>query len=165
MDYQLDATTRRLWIPRTDIYLQDTASDDDWTLITAGDANDAFSGNVTFNDEENVMRTVYTGSSNGTISYANAAKLHKYYDDTKLATVTADHAANRFTSVTALTDLENQDSSIIILDPVLHDTINGETYYYGKCRVNLWIEGCDAEARRAIDGGAFLFGFDLKGEL
>ena len=167
-EYQLDSDTLKLWIPRTDIYLQDTTTDPptDWTLITKGDANDAFQGNVTFNGEDaEVMRTVYTGSSSGTITYENAAKLHKYYDDTKLLSVPAANASNRYSSVTAITDLENQDTSIIRLDQNMHDTIGTTTYYYGKCRINLWIEGCDAEARKAIDGGSFLFGFDLKGEV
>ena len=34
--------------------------------------------------------------------------------------------------------------------------------HYGKCHVNLWIEGCDAEARRAVDGGLFFFGFNFS---
>ena len=35
-------------------------------------------------------------------------------------------------------------------------------YYYGKVQVNIWIEGCDAEARRAIAGGQFQVNFDLS---
>lgn len=164
-DYQLDASTLKLWIPRPDLYLQDkpVESTDPWVLVTKADDNDAFQDNVTFYD--NVMRTVYTGSSSGTISYENAAKLHKFYDDTKIAQFTAGQAASRFSSVNAITDLATQDTSIVRLDSNMTATVGSDSVYYGKCRVNLWIEGCDAEARRAIDGGSFLFGFDLKGEI
>lgn len=34
-------------------------------------------------------------------------------------------------------------------------------YYYGKTQCNIWIEGCDTEARRTIAGGKFLVNFDL----
>ncbi len=39
---------------------------------------------------------------------------------------------------------------------------NGD-YYYGKIQVNIWIEGCDAEARRTMAGGQFQVNFDLAG--
>lgn len=35
-------------------------------------------------------------------------------------------------------------------------------FYYGKVQVNIWIEGCDAEARRTISGGKFFVNFDLS---
>ena len=35
--------------------------------------------------------------------------------------------------------------------------------YYGKTQVNIWIEGCDAEARRTMSGGQFQVNFDLAG--
>ena len=36
-------------------------------------------------------------------------------------------------------------------------------YYLGKVHVNIWIEGVDAEARRAIAGGQFQIHLDLSG--
>ena len=164
-NYSLDAEDSKLWIPRSDIYLQDRSDrESDWTLYTKSDGS-AFNGNVTFNDS--VMREAYTGLRNGDITYANAAKKHVYYDQTKIAAnLASDQYANRFETVDdAIVDLAQDDSSIIHVDQRLSDTIEGKTYYYGKCRVALWIEGCDAEARKAIDGGSFLFGFNLKGEI
>lgn len=35
--------------------------------------------------------------------------------------------------------------------------------YYGKVKVNVWVDGCDKEARRALSGGKFLFHLALKG--
>lgn len=43
------------------------------------------------------------------------------------------------------------------------DEIHDDGYYYGKTQVNIWIEGCDTEARRTISGGQFLVNFDLRG--
>lgn len=34
--------------------------------------------------------------------------------------------------------------------------------YYGKVHVNIWVEGCDSEARRALRGGEFIINFDIK---
>lgn len=178
-DYSLDAAHSKLWIPRSDIYLQDRSDLDSnpWTLYTKSDGS-AFNGNVTFNDSVSyndggttvsysVMREAYTGLRDGDITYANAAKKHVYYDQTKIAAnLGADTYANRFATVNnPIIDLESDDTSIITVDSRMSDTIDGTTYYYGKCRVTLWIEGCDAEARKANDGGSFLFGFNLKGAI
>lgn len=35
-------------------------------------------------------------------------------------------------------------------------------YTYGKVKVNIWVEGCDKEARRATSNGTFKFHFDLS---
>lgn len=165
-DYQLDASTRKLWIPRPDIYLQDqdASSPNEWVLMTKADGSD-FQNNVTFHDEN--MRRVYAGVASQNITYENAAKLHRYYDDDKINDYAVSQAFQRFSSVDdPLINLENNsEASIISVDSHLSSTLDSETYYYGKCRINLWIEGCDAEARKANDGGSFLFGFDLKGSI
>ncbi|MBQ8538242.1 MAG: hypothetical protein IJ433_01165 [Ruminococcus sp.] len=33
--------------------------------------------------------------------------------------------------------------------------------FYGKTQVNIWVEGCDAEARRSLSGGKFYINFDF----
>ena len=152
---KLDSTTRQLWIPRSDIYLQDTENENNWTLHTSSDSNWANS-NVTFysSDEMNYGRTV---------TYKAAAEEHRYYDESKINNAT--HSARFSTVDDAITDIEESDSYIVIQTARLSNDqlVYDGTYYYGKCRINLWIEGCDAEARRAIDGGSFFFGFDLSG--
>lgn len=155
VDYQLNADTSKLWIPRTDVYLQDTTTtaENDWILKTNKDTGSTYQNSVVFNDP--VMRTVY-----GNVTYEQAAKLHRYYDDDKIREAAP---ANRFSSVdNPITNLSTQTETVISVDSNMHDTVDHETCYYGKCRVKLWIEGCDAEARRAIDGGSFFFGLELK---
>lgn len=152
---KLDSDTRQLWIPRSDIYLQDTTNDNDWTLHTSSDSNWS-SANVTFQstDEMNYGRIV---------TYKEAAAEHRYYDENKISNET--HSARFSTVDNVITDITENDRYIIIQSASLstEQPVYDGTYYYGKCRINLWVEGCDAEARRAIDGGSFFFGFDLSG--
>lgn len=152
---KLNAETRQLWIPRSDIYLQDTANDNDWTLHTSSDSN-WNSADVTFlqTDEMNYGRTV---------TYKDAAAEHRYYDESKITNAT--HSARFSTVDNVITDIKETDRYVIIESAALSNEqpVYDGTYYYGKCRINLWVEGCDAEARRAIDGGSFFFGFDLSG--
>ena len=149
--YSLDPAKSLLWIPRYDIYLQDTTNTNDWTLYTETDSGW---------DESNVVFQSGDEMNSGrTITYEEAAAEHRYYDETKINNL--NHAA-RFSTKTAVTDIESADNTVIINAASYgNSSIYDGTYYYGKCRVNLWIEGCDAEARRAIDGGSFFFGFDL----
>ena len=151
----LDNSKTKLWIPRTDIYLQENTSDiHGWVLHTAADA-DWSTTTVTDTDSGD-----FDVSS---LTYAEAARLHYYYDESKITVAAVnDSYAGRYTQVTTnlLTDLETaEDTTIINGVTAAKDYDN---YTYGVCRVNLWVDGTDAEARRAIDGGAFFFGFDLS---
>ena len=149
--YALDPTKSLLWIPRSDIYLQDTTTTNDWTLYTEKDSK-WDTDNVTFQSEDEM-------NSGRTITYKAAAAEHRYYDDSKISD--SNHAA-RFSTKAAVTNVETAENTVIINAATYgNNSITDGTFYYGKCRVNLWIEGCDAEARRAIDGGSFFFGFDL----
>lgn len=48
--------------------------------------------------------------------------------------------------------------------PVAELTLNSETgFYEGSVTVNIWIEGCDNEARRALAGGNIHFAFVFAG--
>ena len=165
---KLDADTRKVWIPRSDIYLQDTQNADDWTLVTSSDTGVWSSTDVTFQstDEMNNGRT---------ITYKNAAAEHRYYDESKMfiedpqnpgQQILNPNIPSRFSTIDGvITDIAQGDDNIIVEAASLsnNDPVFDGTYYYGKCRINLWVEGCDAEARRAIDGGSFVFGFDLSG--
>lgn len=136
-----------LWIPRSDIYLQD---DDEgkstgWILYTSSDS-------------EWTTNTVTPEYLTSAVTYEVAASQHYYYDRTKIANaIVNNNYSVRYTSVSAVTDLSSASST-----KILEDMITVGDYTYGKCKVNLWIEGTDAEARRAIDGGSFFFGFDLS---
>lgn len=104
---------------------------------------------------------LFTGLTN----YSN--KGATYYNGTAIANRTGegtnDHAyyaspssrqviSNGTTGLVAGKTLGN-DMTVLTIPVSNHDTTN--EYYYGHIRVNLWIEGEDAEARLAFVGGNF----------
>lgn len=127
---------------------------------------------------------LYTGlSSAGTGNYSFTDKGTAYYTDSALALrtgeSTTDHCfyssntatrskwstgTNNVKACTAgnyrLGSSESDDIEVVTLSN--HDSANG--YYYGRIRVNLWIEGEDAEARLRLVNGKFNMSlyFDIK---
>ena len=97
--------------------------------------------------------------------YANKGSM--YYDGTGIAKRTGEgtndhayYAANRTRNVIRTGDNNSNlfvgsqlGSDQTVLTMSQHDTTGG--YYYGRVRINLWIEGEDAEARLAFVGGRF----------
>ncbi|MEE3492254.1 hypothetical protein [Ruminococcus sp.] len=156
----LDPAKSRLWIPRSDIYLQANVLNGEelstgWNLYKY---NDSVWTTTTPTIPDTVLSNALTTGRTGTYTYEQAAKEHWYYDRTK---ITSTPASTRYTQVSnpIITPGTGSNDTVIIN---ANSSMFDGTYYYGKCRVNLWIEGCDAEARRAIDGGAFFFGFTLS---
>lgn len=145
----LDSAKSLLWIPRPDIYLQANSTNTGWVLHTAADA-DWNSATVTDTDPKDF-------AVSGTYKYE--AGIHHYYAYPTAAKVDESYAA-RYATKTAITDISAADNTVIIHSISAAEDLEGNVY--GVCRVNLWIEGTDAEARRAVDGGAFFFGFDLS---
>ena len=168
----LASTPSLLWIPRSDIYLQNEYEYSDvsgkyvespygWTLYDESDTthwDDAVNYPAIVSDE--TLGKVSSGKS-----YKEMASTHTYYDWAKMLSHQSDNGgaglavADRYTTDTSsyvVTSLAQNKK--IIIEPMYEDG----GYYYGKCHVNLWIEGCDAEARKAIDGGKFFFGFQLE---
>ncbi len=122
-----------LWLPRPDIYLESNATTSGWTLHTGVEP-----GEVEFDNGYSVWDT-YT---------------HHYY-------AFKENADGEIVG----TDC-NYDDTVVQTnnDIICHVNKSGnDGYYYGKVQVNIWIEGCDTEARRAISGGQFLVNFDLRG--
>ena len=118
-----------IWLPRPDIYLQDTNNtDNDWVLYT-----------VDVNDPSDTHKAITT--------------VHTYWDYTNHTVATY---SNTVTECNA--------NTIVHLDIPQYSAENPSQvlYYYGKTRVNIWLEGTDAEARRAIAGGEFYINFDLR---
>lgn len=164
--YSMKTNPSLLWIPRSDIYLQDTATAaaNDWKLVTSSDTSgtlkwtDPVDFLTTDDSEATLMSRTMANVLASDITYKDAASQHWYYDVTKIS---KPNPEDRFTQVdSAISDIESASDTTII---TLSDDIFDGKYYYGKCHINLWIEGCDAEARKAIDGGSFFFGFDLTG--
>lgn len=130
---------RLLWLPRPDIHLNSDGEKGSWTLSTnvqPGGIYDRFLDND---------RYLYSTCDTYT---------HHYY------AFLYDESSNTYVG----TDLNYGNT---VTDPsriaVCDVSEKVGDYYYGKTQVNIWIEGCDAEARRTIAGGMFQVNFDLAG--
>lgn len=131
-----------LWLPRPDIHLNatDNAALVPWTLST----------NV---QPEQIYDKFDTVSDRLPSSQADTYTHHYYrydYDENTGTFVGVD--VNHHATIT--------DPS---RNPICAVDYKSGDYYYGKTQVNIWIEGCDAEARRTIAGGQFQINFDLAG--
>ncbi len=122
-----------LWLPRPDIYLHSNATTTGWSLST-----DVEPGEIVIDNGYCVWDT-YT---------------HHYY-----AFAQNDEGEIVGTDFNYENTVTETNKDIICHIDELHE----DGYYYGKTQVNIWIEGCDTEARRAISGGEFLVNFDLRG--
>ncbi len=126
-----------LWLPRPDIHINSNSTNKNWTLSTnvqPGQIIDRFGASGKF---EGFPADTYT---------------HHYYsygiadDGQRIGDVNYDKT---------VTDTKRL--------PICEVNEKIGEYYYGKTQVNLWIEGCDSEARRAVSGGQFQVNFDLAG--
>ena len=157
----LDDEPSLLWIPRSDVYLKhdENAEGNKWSLITEktnsttvnSDWNTAGLASYPYDD---VDSTDYLGS------YEEVTSRHFYYDVTKLSNPNCVERYTEFEDAVTEPDDDSFMSASYNYGGASHPVTDGQ-YYYSKCRVTLWIEGCDAEARKAIDGGKFFFGFKM----
>lgn len=135
----LQDSARLLWLPRPDIHLN-TPLGEKWTLSTG------------LTPDNTVVD--YFGASDRFIGYPADTFTHHYY------TYIYSEEQGRYIG-------EDRNYENTITDPskdaVCDVNYKNGDYYYGKTQVNIWIEGCDAEARRTIAGGQFLVNFDLAG--
>lgn len=124
-----------LWLPRPDVYLESNATTTGWTLHTGVEP-----GEIEFDNTYSTWDT-YT---------------HHYYAFADDGTGTGKLKGQDFNYENTVTETNN--------DIICHiDEYHQDGFYYGKVQLNIWIEGCDTEARRAISGGNFLVNFDLRG--
>lgn len=123
-----------LWIPGPYVYYNGV----DDTLY-AGLTSEYYSnkGAAYFNGSAIALRTTVDNVTEGT-------NTHTYYNTSKQLQIIG--ASN----LVAGEALASDTSSVLTLD-----TNNNDGYYHGHIRVNLWIEGEDAEARLAFVGGKF----------
>ncbi|MDP4120329.1 MAG: hypothetical protein Q8876_04630 [Bacillota bacterium] len=89
--------------------------------------------------------TVTTGLTSG------SSFIHQYYDASKTLQ----------TSSKTITSLPTSPDSTTLV-ATLSGTPDSSGYYYSNFHVNIWIDGCDAEARRALSGGQFNVNLALK---
>lgn len=128
---------RVLWLPRPDIHLNSNNTSEGWTLSTNVQPEQIYDSYGVTDRFGGFKADTYTHHY---YSYGIADDGQQIGDINYEKTVTS---PNRL----AICDV---------------DTKIGD-YYYGKTQVNIWVEGCDAEARRAIAGGQFQVNFDLAG--
>jgi|GEM_PF-933779 len=143
-----------LWVPRPDLYLNNNGHDSDvtgWSLDTG----------VSDNDTINLQSAAMTDSSYTTYRHQQ----YDIFNNTNNQVVTnnnsyvhissedPDDNCYRFNDTVELTRLA--------YDQTVQENNQDVTYYYGKVRVRIWVEGTDTESRRALSGGKFRFNFDL----
>ncbi len=133
-------TCEVLWIPGPYVYYNGS--------------NDTLYTGLTSSDYSNKGAAYYDGTGISLRSN-EGTDTHAYYSDKDHRSVVSPTAQN--SPIVAGSTL-GSDTSVLTLDS--YDSVDG--YYYGHIRVNLWIEGEDAEARLAFVGGKFSMSLNFK---
>ena len=136
-----------LWLPRPDIHLcakkpeSDKDIEDSWTLATHVQPGDPehYTYYPSHSDKGNWL--YYDTYTHHYYSYALAEDSHIIGDINYENTVTSPDG-----NFVCDVNIQGEDNK-----------------FYGKTQVNIWIEGCDAEARRTMAGGMFSVNLDLAG--
>ena len=168
-----------VWLPRPDLFLTIPAgaSEDDWTLrtgITKTTNNlqrigNTLSAGTTFRHNYYTYRYVDPEAQNPIINgvtYVADPSIDNTYTTSSLVegqTVTTEHASNAYKSDTSRTTKVHDNPNVFVptlgeskeITANMNATPDGSGNYYYKFYLNLWIEGTDTEARRAMDAGEF----------
>lgn len=140
LNLQSGSSREVLWIPGPYVYYNGMPNTD--TLYTG----------LTGSEYENKGAAYYNGSGIA-LRTGEGTNDHAYYESKDSRKVISHNDDNVFVGETLGSDQE-----VVILNN--EDSTNG--YYYGRIRVNLWIEGEDAEARLAFVGGKFSFSMNYE---
>lgn len=85
---------------------------------------------------------------------------HQYYNENKVFVPNLDNTnPNMVTAL--LADKNNKPEYDTTKIAALSGTPDADGYYYSSVKINIWIEGCDAEARRALLDGIFEVDLDF----
>ena len=150
----VNGTPNFIWIPRSDIFLKaNTNSTSNWVLYKEGDSE--------WNNSS--YKAVRPGGSSSDpddmFTYQELSRKHYYYGIYETTPYSGGNQNYKlFDSDKTVYDLSTAKEIVDVNIP----GGEGDSYFYGKCRVNIWIDGCDAEARRAIDKGQFKVVFSLS---
>lgn len=134
-----------VWIPRPDIHLNNAVGSTTYTMTTnaASTTNSAGTGSQGENYKWNNSYEHWYYSGGSSISNYTAAVNHKPL----------------YTGFGSNTTIPNSTNSEPTGTDTLLATLNGTPdangYYVSNATFNVWIEGCDTEARRALVGGKF----------
>ena len=163
-------TPELLWIPGPNVWFNGLTEH----LYTGLSSNG--SGNYSYGPNKG---SVYLSSGSPAIRTGIYTTDHTYYIKANAGSapefkrMTTDSSSQDYTDYLRASTNGNyqlganssEDVSVCTLSAsTVTDSIDGEPYYIGRIRVNLWIEGEDSEARLALVNGMFNMGlnFDIK---
>lgn len=127
-----------LWVPRSDIRFDDT---DPANPVLHSGLEDSMSANASYVSDGWNMNTF----KHSFFAYSNGNGAYKDSDQIITSTITG----------------IKKDRTVIC--DVIHPGVDkyGNNCYYGKVHVNIWLEGCDSEARRVMNTGKFYIDFEI----
>ena len=143
------ADCKLVWLPRPDVCLvPNEGSLSGWHLYTGITANtdaNTFVHNYYALNNQNILqkKSMTSGSENNDYPFAVSS------DFTSGDTMNNDAGGNYKVPKLGSNQLIGGDQHAEMV------TINSKQYYVYKYTLNIWIEGTDAEARRAMDNGTF----------
>ena len=155
------------WVPRPDLYFN-TPSDSSWELMTGVTKDTVLGSEVTGKDitykhnfwvaSTESEKEANSGTGVAPLSYPIENKTEDWFwvsdfpgdDKTKTPTL----GANRQIGNGKLFIIDNDTKEGKYVD-MTKVTMNGTEYYVYKFVMNIWVEGTDAEARRALNNGEF----------
>lgn len=165
---KLMTTPSLLWVPRPDIYLSNNPDQDadtthqtaginhetdvsGWGLITGVASDRTFNlSSIAMNDS---TYSTYRHQQYDVFNNNNLNVVTNYNSYVHVSTKDADDNQYHLNDTVPIT--------MIKYEKVIQENNQPVTYYYGKIRVRVWIEGTDTEARRALSKGKFKLSFDL----
>ncbi len=142
-----------LWIPGPHVWFDGTYNNGEGKLYVGQTSYPANRGNVYYNDsgyalypERTIDHAYYTQTVSGD-TVTSTRIIEK--DETNNVVASKETGDDEYRLGTA----HSNDISVVTLDNTNYDPTGG--YYYNRIRVNLWIEGEDAESRLKFVGGNF----------
>ncbi len=165
-DWDATSKCKFLWLPRPDLFLQTDDSMTRWNLKTGVKPTDMdgvtykhsfYKAELTSDEVTNrgkkVTKTIYNDKA--IIDKDADDEEPDFFHVTKIDNKTNTHVD----SSKSLYDTPKFGQNVTIEDEKDSNTLvrfkNNEEYYLYKFKLNLWIEGDDAEARRAMNDGQF----------
>lgn len=136
-------TPDALWIPRSDVRFFHDEANRKYYLYGEINSKDDPMAEYYLKGVNDIKMNTYT---------------HHYYKYTTVGnTVTGSYET--FDDAITIHELNKNEKPIC----EVRERIEGDDqYFYGKVHVNIWLEGCDSESRRALRGGEFKIDFDIR---
>lgn len=151
-----------LWLPRPDIHVNTASDESNWSLnyVKPTDALASTTYRHTFYEGDYVPNTTV---KRGLIE-------HTYYDSGATPSLSSGAASPDFFKVTKIPSSEYNSIGTAGYTPKFGQTVQiasdadaltpattnySKSWYIYRMRLNVWIEGADAEARRAMNNGKF----------